>query len=293
MSTPSEGVIHDLGYRPYDGPRLGRVDILRALLVESAKGCYGLGRAARSKVMPMLLLAAICLPAVIIVVVAAVTNADELSSDYTSYVLNVSPLVMIYVASQAPASVSRDLRFRVMPLYFSRPLQRIDYVVAKYAAMTTALFVLMALPLTILFAGALLAKLPFDKQLPDYLRSMAGALLLALLLAGIGLAIAAITPRRGLGVAAIIAVLAILAGVQGSVQAIAVEEQQDTVAGYAGLISPFTLVDGVQHALLGARTALPADPPGTTGALVFLAATVLLVAACFGALSLRYRRISI
>jgi ABC-2 type transport system permease protein len=305
MSTPSDvagaapgpranqGVIHDLGFRHYDGPRLGRGYITRALFLESAKGAYGLGRSARSKVMPMLLFGAMCLPAFIVAVVAAVTDVTELPGGYTSYVLNVSLLVAIYVAGQAPASVSRDLRFRVMSLYFSRPLERIDYVVAKYAAMATATFLLMAAPLTILLAGALLAKLPIDEQVPDYLRSMAGALLVALVLAGIGLVIAATTPRRGLGVAAIIAVFAVLAGVQGAVQAIAVEENQDTFAGYSGLLSPFTLVDGVQSAVLGADSGLPAEPPGVLGAVVFVAATLLLIAGCFGALLLRYRKVSI
>ena len=302
MSTPDSaasgrragtGVIHDLGYQHYDGPRLGRAQIRRALFVESAKGAYGLGRSARSKIMPMLLLGAICLPAVIIVVIAAVTSADELASDYTSYILNVSPLVMIYVAGQAPASVSRDLRFRVMPLYFSRPLHRVDYVVAKYAALATALFLLVALPLTILFVGALLAEMPVGQQVPDYLRSLGGALLLAVVLAGMGLVIASVTPRRGLGVAAIIAVLAVLVGLQGAVQGISAQEGRDTVTGYSGLISPFTLVDGVQNVFLGAESVLPIGPPGTVGALVFLGVTVLLIAGCFGTLLMRYRKVSI
>lgn len=292
-ARPGRGVIHDLGYRHYDGPRLGRGYIRRSLFLESARGSYGLGRAARSKVMPMLLLAAICLPAVIIAVVAAVTNADRLPGTYTSYVLNVQLLVMVYIASQAPASVSRDLRFRVMSLYFSRPLERIDYVVAKYSAMATAIFLLMALPLTIMFFGALLAKLPLRGQVPDYLRSMAGAALVALMLAGLGLLIAAVTPRRGLGVAAIIAVLAVLSGVQGSVQAIAVEQDQRTFADYASLLSPFTLVDGVQSALLGAKSALPAGPVGVPRGLVFLAVACVVVIGCFGALLLRYRKVSI
>ena len=73
--------------------------------------------------------------------------------------------------------------------------------------MVTALFVLMALPLTILFLGALLAKLPLRDNLPDYLRAMAAALLYAMVIAGIGLLVAAMTPRRGLGVAAVISVL--------------------------------------------------------------------------------------
>lgn len=288
-----QGVIHDLGYRHYDGPRLGRGHITRALFVESAKGAYGLGRPARSKIMPMLILGAICLPAVIVAVIAGVTKLDKLPGGYTSYVLNVALLVMIYVAGQAPASVSRDLRFRVMSLYFSRPLERIDYVVAKLAAMATALFLLMALPLTILLAGAALAKMPISEQLPDYFRSLAGAALLALLLAGIALVIAALTPRRGLGVAAIIAVLSILAGIQAAVQAIAIEQKQETVANYAGMLAPFTLVDGVQHALLGARAEMPASPPDIPAGLAFLAVIVLVVAGCFGVLLLRYRKVSI
>jgi ABC-2 type transport system permease protein len=301
MSTPSEvggagrgpSVIHDLGYRHYDGPRLGRAHIARALYLESAKGAYGLGRAARTKIVPMLLLGAICLPAFIMAVIAAVTDADKLPGDYTAYVLNVSLLVMVYVASQAPASVSRDLRFRVMSLYFSRPLERIDYVAAKYAAMASALFVLMALPLTILFVGALLAKLPIGEQVPDYLRSLGGAALTAMVVGGIGLVIAAITPRRGLGVGAIIAVLAVLAGVQGSLHAIATDQHERTFAGYSGLISPFTLVEGVQSSVFGAKSVMEPGPPGTVGALVYVAVTLAMIAACFGALLLRYRKVSI
>ena len=287
------GVIHDIGYRHYDGARLGRRHVTRALFVESAKGAYGLGRSTRSKIVPMLLFAVVCVPAFVIAVIAAVTEVSELPSNYTSYVLNVQVLVAIYVAGQAPASVSRDLRFRVMPLYLSRPLERVDYVLAKYAALTVSVFVFVAGPLTIMFLGALLAELPLGEQVPDFLRSLAGGVLVAFVLAGVGLVIASVTPQRGLGVAAIITVLLVLGGVQGAVQGIAGAEGEDTVAGYAGLLSPFTLVDGVQSGLLGANTALPAGPPGDMGAVVFLVATVLVVAGCFGALLLRYRRVSI
>lgn len=79
-------------------------------------------------------------------------------------------------------------------------MQRIDYVQAKYAAMTAAVFVLLAAPLTLLLAGALLAKLPVGEQVPDYLRAMAVAVLFSVVLAGLSLVIAATTPRRGLGV---------------------------------------------------------------------------------------------
>jgi len=204
----------------------------------------------------------------------------------------VQVIIAIFVAAQAPAIMSRDLRYRVISLYFSRPLDRGNYVLAKYAAMVSALFVLIALPVTILFLGALLAKLPVRDQVPDYLRAMAVALLLALVIAGIGLLVAAMTPRRGLGVAAVISVLLILSGVQLAVSGIATEFNNLRLAGYSGLLSPFSLVDGVVTKLFGAETSLPAAPPGTWGTVVFIAAYLLLVVGCYAALLIRYRRVA-
>ncbi len=288
---PAADVIHDLGYRHYDGPRLGRRAVWQALYVESTRGAYGLGRTARAKVVPLLCLAVVCLPALIVSVVSAVTGADELPVSPTSYLLNLQVVVAVFVAAQAPVAVSRDLRFGTVPLYFARPLLRSDYVSAKLAAFATALLVLLAAPLLLLLAGALLAEMPLGEQLPTVLRALAGAVLLAGVLAALGLAIAALTPRRGIGVAAIITVLLVLAGVQGIVQAIGVEEDLDGLAGWSQLLSPFTLVDGVQRRLLGAESVLPGGPPGTLGAVVFCAAAVALPLLCWLVLLLRYRRV--
>jgi ABC-2 type transport system permease protein len=133
-----QGVIHDIGYRHYKGRRLGRGYVTRSLFVDSLRGAYGLGRSARSKVMPMLLGALMCLPALVIVIVVNATAADRLPLAYTDYALRLQTVVAIFVAAQAPQSVSRDLRFHTMPLYLSRPPRRVDYVLAKYAAMTSA-----------------------------------------------------------------------------------------------------------------------------------------------------------
>jgi ABC-2 type transport system permease protein len=242
--------------------------------------------------MPMLLFAVMCLPALAIVAITAVTGADQLVGDYPSYLLNLQVVVLIFLASQAPVAVSRDLRFGVMSLYLSRPLERVDYVSAKYAAMASALFVLTAVPLTLMFAGALVVGLPIGEQIPDYLRAVAGAGLLSLILGGVGLVIAAVTPRRGLAVAAIITVLLVLAGVQGIAQELAIAEGYEGIAPYLGLLSPFPLVLGVQTSVLGASGPLPA-PPGTTGALAFCAVAVLAVVSSYAALLLRYRSVSV
>lgn len=287
------GVIHDIGYRHYDGLRLGQAEVARALFVESLRGAYGIGRSARSKIMPALLLAGTCLPALIVAVIVNVTAADPLPITYTEYALAISPLVALYVAGQAPASVSRDLRFRVVSLYFSRPLRRVDYVRAKYAALATAIFALVTIPVLVLYVGALLAQLPFWAQTRGMLASLAGNLLLAVVLAGLGLVIAALTPRRGLGVAAVITVLVMATGVQGSLQALGQEQGSTALADYSGLVSPFTLVNGVLVWAFDASTADTTGPPGTTGGLVFLAVALASIAACYGLLMVRYRKVSV
>ena len=56
------GVIHDLGYRGYDGPRLGRAQIVRALTWHSFRSAWGIGRGVKGKIIPVLAFIAMCLP---------------------------------------------------------------------------------------------------------------------------------------------------------------------------------------------------------------------------------------
>jgi ABC-2 type transport system permease protein len=290
ISGAREGAIHDIGYRHYDGPRLGAAYIRRSLFIETLRGAFGLGRSARSKVMPFLLLGVMALPAVVVGIVTSYIGLGALPLGYTEYVLTMQVAISVFLGAQSPAVMSRDLRFRVAALYFSRPLSRRQYVQAKYAGMAVALFVLMGLPITLLLAGALLAELPVGDQVPDYLRAMAGAALHALVLAGIGLVVAAMTPRRGVGVAAVVGVLLVLSGLQATVRAMATEFGSATFTGYAGLLSPYTLVDGVVAGLLGAESSVGQGPPGALGTAVFTAVAVLLVVGCYASLVARYRK---
>ncbi len=290
QQTAPAGAIHDIGYRHYDGPRLGASYIQRSLFIDTVRGGFGLGRSARSKVMPFLLLAVLVLPSLVMGIVTSYFGLDRLPVKYTEYVFSFQVAVAVFLGSQAPAVMSRDLRFRVAPLYFSRPLSRQQYVQAKYAGMACALFVITALPLTLLLAGALLAELPLSEQLPDYLRSLAGAAVLSVVLAGIGLLIAALTPRRGLGVAAVVGVLLVLSGIQATVRGLAEEFGNDTFAGYAGLISPFSLVDGVVSMVFGGESVMATPPTGGAMALVYCLVTVAIVVVCYVALVTRYRK---
>ena len=290
IAASGAGAIHDIGYRHYDGPRLGTTYIRRSLFLETLRGAYGLGRSARSKVMPFLLFGVMVLPAVVVGIVTSYVGLDSLPLGYTGYVITMQVAITVFLGSQAPAVVSRDLRYKTTPLYFSRPLSRQQYVQAKYAGMSAALFLLLAIPITLLLVGALLAELPLDEQVPDYLRAMAGAAIHAVVLGGVALLVAAMTPRRGLGVAAVVGVLIVLSGLQGTVRAMAEAFGNDTFSGYTGLLSPYTLVDGVVAGALGADSSIGQGPPGAVGTAVFVAVTVLLVAGCYALLVARYRK---
>jgi len=286
--------IHNIGYRTYDGPRLGRAYARRSLYSQSLRGAYGLGRSVKSKVTPMLMFVVMCVPAAIMVAVAVATKAKELPLDYTRYAIVMQAVISLYVASQAPQSVSRDLRFKTVPLYFSRPIETSDYVRAKFAALATALFVLTAAPLLVLYVGALLAKLDFADQTKGLGQGLVSVALLSLLFAGLGLVIASVTPRRGFGIAAVIAVLTISYGAVSTLQAIADAQNSTGSIAWMGLFSPITLIDGVQSAFLGASSAFPGGVGPTNGeGVVYVLATLGLIAACYGLLMRRYRKVGL
>ncbi|HET6859577.1 MAG TPA: ABC transporter permease [Streptomyces sp.] len=287
--------IHNIGYRSYDGPRLGRAYARRSLFSQSLRGAYGLGRSAKSKVLPMILIGVMCLVSAIIVAVAVATpNMTDLPLKYTRYAIVMQAVIGLYLASQAPQSVSRDLRFKTVPLYFSRPIERIDYVLAKFAAMASALFILTALPLVILYAGSLLAKFDFADQTKGFAQGLVSVALLSLLFGGLGLVMAALTPRRGFGVAAVIAVLTISYGAVSTVQAIAWNQGAEGAVEWLGLFSPVTLIDGVQTAFLGATSAFPGgEGPSAGSGAVYVLVVIGLILGSYAALMRRYRKVGL
>jgi ABC-2 type transport system permease protein len=289
-------VIHDIGYRHYDGPRLGRPYAIRSLYLHNLRAAYGLGRPLKSKIMPFLLFAIMLLPAAISVAVTALASSIGGGQSinlirYESYAIYLQPLIAIFLAAQSPVLASRDLRFHVLPLYFSRQLSRLDYVLAKFGALATALMILLATPVTILFIGALATQ---QKHLGThalhYAAALGGCLILAMVLAAIGLLVAAFTPRRGLGVTAVMAVYLVSTAAVGAVQGIAEDQTKFTLARWAGIFTPFDLVDGVQVWALRVKHSAPEPPPAGLGGAVFALTCVAIVAGSLALLYLRFRK---
>lgn len=177
-----------------------------------------------------------------------------------------------------------------MTLYFSRPLSRDDYVLAKFGALASALFILLSIPIVILSVGGVLAKFPIWQQTKNFAAAEVGALAFALILAAVSGILAAGTTRRGMGIAVIITVLIISYTAVSATQGIARYDESLTLGGYLGLFSPFTLADGVQVALVNAPPSTAAGPPGALGKTVFVLVALAFVAGCYALLLRRYRR---
>ncbi len=304
MSNPSDampapgptGVIHDIGYRPYAGPRAGERAVAWSLFVTGLRNCFGLGRSGRSKVLPMILLALMLLPALILVGVLVqakeLLGLDEHIVPYSVYPVTTQLLISVFVAAQAPALISRDLRFGTITLYLARPASRTTYVLVRMASLTVATFVLIGSPLLLLYVGGLLADLPLGRETKQFLAALFGALLLAACLAGLSAIISAVTPRRGLAVAAVVVVLLVSSTVVATVQGIASETGDDRVGRVAGVFSPYTLVNGVQVLLFDSSPGTPTPPSGGVMNVLYPAATALVILGSVAVMLWRYRKVS-
>lgn len=290
-ATPAgRSVIHDLGYRPYTGPRLGPAAIARALLVTGFRNAFGLGRSGRSKVLPFILLGLNVLPAIVIGGVMVLVGLKELPISYARYASTTQVLLGIFVASQAPVLFSRDLRHGTISLYLARPLPSATYAIARWAALLGATLVFLLLPILILYAVALLGELDVSDQSREAAVAAGLAVLLALSLAGVAGLIASWSTRRGFAVVATIALLLLGNGIVTAIQAIAGEEHHPRVGEVAGLFSPYSLYRGLMATWADGEIATP--PSGVPMQAAYVVVFVGLSAACLGGLVWRYRRVA-
>jgi ABC-2 type transport system permease protein len=256
------GNIYDLGYRGYDGPRLGRLAVLLGLMRQSLQEAFGIGRGGRAKVAPFLLLILNTLPALLAVgftALARQSGAGDLLEAanpirHGGYWSLTSTLVMLFCAAQAPELFGRDLRYGVLPLYFSRVLTRIDYGLARTGGLFTAILIVTLTPQLVLTIGGILAapdpSAGLGKELPEIPRYLAVTLLGSAVFAGVSAVVASYTPRRAYSVAAIIALFILPPIVVTIIAALSVPD----VARVLLLASPSDVVDGVNGAVYGPLT---------------------------------------
>ena len=292
-ATEASGTIYDIGYRRYEGPRLGRSGAIAAVIGAGVRAVFGLGRSGRSKVIPWGTVVLATLPAVVTVAVRVL--AGEIIPDlygYDDYLGQIGGLVAIFLAAQAPELVVNDIRYRVLPLYFSRPMSRFDYVAAKLVALALSLLVLTLGPVLILFLGRVLATDDLLAALGDEIGSLpaivGNGVLHAVVLASLGLAISCLASRRAYAAGAVLAVFLI-----GGVISDVLNEAGGAFQAWAPFLYPLTIIDGARQWIFGGEVATSSVASSGVPLPLFGLATALLVLGSWLVLALRYRRITV
>ncbi len=275
--------IHDIGYQRYQGERLGRGYARQSLYVHGVRTVFGLGRSGKAKIFPWFVGSVLLLVAIILVAIRSQTGVAPTS--YVDFPQQTSVLILLFLAIAAPELVSRDLRSKTLPLYFSRPVTRTDYAVAKVASLISAVFLIILVPLTVLFLGGAFS-LPAHEiwhEFTLYLRGLASAAIIAIVFSVVALLIASLLSRRMVAAAAIVGTFLVLSTVGGVI----------TVIGGSGgekigrLVGPQLIVQSLSQWMLSG------DPKhyGHFG-WVYLFAAALLTGVCALLLLVRYRRVA-
>ncbi|HET7181287.1 MAG TPA: hypothetical protein VFI15_03555 [Candidatus Limnocylindrales bacterium] len=250
--TAETGSIYDLGYRRYEGPRLGRAHAIRSLFWHSLRSTWGIGRGARAKIAPIALAFLAAFPAVAILAAQALLRQfpggegfqRELPVRYETYASTIGIFVILFCAAQAPDLFGRDQRHKLLALYFARALRRTDYTLARIAGFMVAIFILQLLPQVLLFLGQVLLSTDVGKgfldEAPSLARAAVQAIFTAGLLGGLSMAVSAFTPRRAYAVAGIIALFVIPTIVTGIVVGFGSED----LGRWLILLSPTSVLAG-------------------------------------------------
>lgn len=288
--TPTTGTIYDIGYRHYDGPRKGRRGAVMAIVGSGLRAVFGLGRSGRSKILPWGTVVLALAPAVVAVAIRVLVGDIVDLYSYDNYLWGIGALLPIFVAAQAPELVVNDIRHRVLPLYFSRPIGRFDYAAAKLVALALGLLSITLAPVLVLFVGRILGAEDALGALGDELGALPAIIgngaLHAVVLASVGLAISSLAARRAYAAGAVLAVF-LVGGVVGAIFA----ESGIGFEGVAPFLNPLTILDGTREWLFGGTVA--ESPVAGAGVPLWLygVATLVLLLGSWAILALRYRRI--
>lgn len=227
VSTPEQdaryGEVFDRGYAHYEGSRRGRRGAITSLIGFSMKRAMGIRKSWTAKVMPFILYVAATIPLIVMIgVLSIMRSVGDLGEfgefvSYSGYFAAIFTIVGLFVAICAPEMICVDRHERTLPLYFSRAINRGDYVFAKIVAMTLLAMTLTALPGALLWLGRQLTEEQARQAMINNADELGKVLILgaltSLMYGTLGLMISSFTNRKGVAIAIILIGFLVLAGV--------------------------------------------------------------------------------
>ena len=221
--TTSEGQLFDLGYQRYEGPREGRTRARKALFVNGIRTCFGLGRGAMAKILPILFFGAVMVPAIVFIIIAATTErligVPLDIPGHADYYEIVSLVLLLFSAVIAPELLCPDRRSGVITLYLVRSLTFSDYVLGRWLAFFVVSLLFIYTGQVVLMVGLTMSSTEPLEYLrdnwADIPRFLAAGLVIAIMTTTIPLAAASFTTRRVYASAFVIGLWLITASAAG------------------------------------------------------------------------------
>jgi ABC-2 type transport system permease protein len=154
----TDQIIYDRGYRTYDGERTGPAGARAAVYKEGIRRVLGLGRKAREKIFPWMMIAiALAMAAIVIGVHWFIGDLSQsLAEGVPSYgdLFDLySWIGLLFIAFAGPWLLIPDRTRGVLAVYFSRPLTVDGYLTAKAGAFATVVGAIYLVPQIVLHLG--------------------------------------------------------------------------------------------------------------------------------------------
>lgn len=112
---------------------------------------------------------------------------------YDYFLLTELRFSMLLILMVGPGLISQDLRFNALPLYFSRPLRRIDYFLGKWGVIAALLGMVIVVPAVVAYALGLLFSLDLSILRDTYRLLLSSVLYGGIVAASAGLLVLALS----------------------------------------------------------------------------------------------------
>ena len=209
VTAKAGGVVFDIGYQRYAGPREGQRRARLAVYKDGFRKVLGLGRGAKAKLLPW---ACILLMVGISTVLAVMAGAGQRllgdsgaemvpgTSHYFYSNLAIT-ILFVFAALVAPRLLCPDRRNGTLHLYLVRPLTATNYVEARWAAFLTVMVLVAWLPQCVLLAGRVLGHPEplayLDANWTDIPKFLVAGAAIATTIATISMLASGLATRRG------------------------------------------------------------------------------------------------
>lgn len=249
----SDARILDRGYRRYDGNRSGLRGSVRSLAWHTTRSILGLGRPARHKIFPIIVMVVAFVPSLGFLAVAILIGdlGDEVRPDYWEFFGFSFMAALLFTALVSPEAIVRDRRDGMYSLYLSTPLTRPTYLAAKVIAVLATLSIIVIGPALLAFLGYTVQSMGpdgFASWLGVAARIALGGVCIAVVYTAVSLAAASVTDRRAFASVAVVLVML------GASIAVGVMVDAAELTSYLRLLDPLATPLEVPARLFGDRT---------------------------------------